>query len=201
MTSEDERVPMSLRDATFVDARPATAAADADVAFEMDEEAFRGFYDRTARMLWVYLERLTGDRHQADDLMQEAFYRLLRAPLPFAGDAHRRRYLFKIATNLARDRFRRRRVRQPEISHEDAEAYGIPLAAQTPALDERLDLTQAFASLRSRERAMLWLAYAQGASHKEIADVVGVGAGSVKALLYRARRRLADLLGRQEGRR
>ena len=189
---------MSTRDVALVDSRAATAAAGTDVAFEMDEEAFRGFYDRTARMLWVYLERLTGDRYQADDLLQEAYYRLLRATVPFDGEAHRRRYLFRIATNLARDRFRRRRVRPAEISHEEVEASGSGLATPAPSLDQRLDLAAAFSALRSRERALLWLAYSHGASHKEIADVIGVGVGSVKALLFRARRRLAGLLGRQE---
>jgi len=188
---------MSLHDATFVDARATATVADADVVLEMDEEAFRGFYDRTSRMLWVYLERLTGDRQQADDLLQEAYYRLLRVPLPFDGETHRRRYLFRIATNLARDRFRRVRGRPAEVSHDDPGMSAEALASRPPAFDERLDLKAAFAELKSRERALLWLAYAQGASHKEIADVIGVGAGSVKALLYRARRRLAGLLGRQ----
>jgi RNA polymerase sigma-70 factor (ECF subfamily) len=188
---------MSSRDAALVETGPGTVAVDADVAFEMDEEAFRGFYDRTARMLWVYLERLTSDRQIADDLLQESYYRLLSASIAFEGESHRRHYLFRIATNLARDRFRRRRVRPDEVSHEDDEAAGQPLAAPASGLDERLDLAAAFANLRSRERAMLWLAYAHGASHKEIAQVVGVGAGSVKTLLFRARRRLATLLDRQ----
>jgi RNA polymerase sigma-70 factor (ECF subfamily) len=43
---------------------------------------------------------------------------------------------------------------------------------------------------------MLWLAYAEGASHREIADVLGLQPSSLKALLFRARRKLADLLGR-----
>jgi RNA polymerase sigma-70 factor (ECF subfamily) len=50
--------------------------------------------------------------------------------------------------------------------------------------------------LKPRERAMLWLAYAEGASHREIADVLGLQPSSLKALLFRARRKLADLLGR-----
>jgi RNA polymerase sigma-70 factor (ECF subfamily) len=52
------------------------------------------------------------------------------------------------------------------------------------------------ARLKPRDRALLWLAYGQGASHREIADVVGVGHASVKPLLFRARRKLAGLLGR-----
>jgi RNA polymerase sigma-70 factor (ECF subfamily) len=43
---------------------------------------------------------------------------------------------------------------------------------------------------------MLWLAYAEGASHREIAEVLGLRPGSLKPMLFRARRRLAALLGR-----
>ena len=47
------------------------AATASDVTFQMDEEAFRGFYERTARMLWAYLHRMTGDAPATDDLLQE----------------------------------------------------------------------------------------------------------------------------------
>ena len=58
------------------------------------------------------------------------------------------------------------------------------------------DFTRAMSNLKPRERAMLWLAYAEGASHREIADVLGLRPASLKAMLFRARRRLAALLGR-----
>jgi RNA polymerase sigma-70 factor (ECF subfamily) len=61
-----------------------------------------------------------------------------------------------------------------------------------------MDVTRAMAQLPARERSMLWLAYAQGASHEEISEVVGVGRASVKTLLFRARRRLASLLTAKE---
>lgn len=58
-------------------------------------------------MVWAYLARATNDPAAADDLLQEAYYRLLRATVVFDTDDHRKNYLFRIATNLIRDRFRR----------------------------------------------------------------------------------------------
>jgi RNA polymerase sigma-70 factor (ECF subfamily) len=61
-------------------------------------------------------------------------------------------------------------------------------------LARRLDVARALARLKHRERDLLWLAYAEGASHEEIAGALGLRATSIKALLLRARRRLAALL-------
>ena len=98
-----------MHDLTILDVeRLQPRAEDTDIVLQMDEDAFRAFYDRTARSVWLYLSRLTGDPQTADDLLQEAYFRFLRADRPYASDAHRRNYLFRIATNLARDRHRRR---------------------------------------------------------------------------------------------
>jgi RNA polymerase sigma-70 factor (ECF subfamily) len=51
------------------------------------------------------------------------------------------------------------------------------------------------AHLKPRDRAMLWLAYAEGATHSEIASVLGLRVASLKPMLFRARRKLAALLG------
>ena len=58
----------------------------------------------------------------------------------------------------------------------------------------RIDLQRAMARLKPRERSMLWLAYAQGWSHEEIATAIGVKTASLKAMLFRARRRLVKAL-------
>ena len=71
---------------------------DAARSLCMDEDAFRVFYQETARGVWAYLARCTGDPQSADDLLQEAYYRLLRARTTFDGDAHRRNYLFRIGS-------------------------------------------------------------------------------------------------------
>src|SRR4030088_1536635 len=101
---------MFSRDVTLIDIeRLDRVAAKAVETFQMDEDTFRAFYDRTARPVWAYLARITGDRSLADDLLQEAYYRFLRAERSFTSDSHRRNYLYRIATNLAHDRHRQTR--------------------------------------------------------------------------------------------
>ena len=68
---------------------PATDSSALDDTLQMDEETFRGFYTRTSGMLWAYLARATNDPSAADDLLQEAYYRLLRATTTFESDDHR----------------------------------------------------------------------------------------------------------------
>lgn len=184
---------LTLRDAEQMALAAEQAGAETAVAFAMTEDEFRLFYDRNARPLWAYLSRITGDRQAADDLLQEAFYRFLRANASLDSDAHRKHYLYRIATNLVRDGYRQSKSR-PNTTEHDVEllAGGSDHGGDTHA---RMDLDRAMSQLKPRERAMLWLAYAQGASHKEIGVVVGVKADSVKPLLFRARRKLAELLG------
>jgi RNA polymerase sigma-70 factor (ECF subfamily) len=182
---------MFFRDMTVSDIERLRASTDAaEVAFEMDEESFRAFYERTARSVWSYLTRMTGDSQAADDLLQEAYYRLLRADVRWSSEGHRRAYLFRIATNLVRDRHRRARTSPIVPLGERDVADGRDHAAA----DARADLDRAMRRLKPRERALLWLAYGVGQQHSEIADALGVKTGSVKPLLFRARRRLADLL-------
>ena len=186
-----------MRDLTITEIeRLRTEECDRAVPLEMDEEAFRGFYDRTARTLRAYLARVTGDASLADDLLQETYYRFLRARGDYEGEAHRRNALFRIATNLVYDSRRRARVTPLMVTeHEIADRRGEAVATERAS-----ELRQAMSHLKPRERALLWLAYAQGSSHKEIAQSMGLRTGSVKLLLFRARRRLAVLLGaaRQE---
>lgn len=168
------------------------AAGELEVPFEMDEDAFRAFYDRTARGVWAYLARMTGDRQAADDLLQECYYRFLRAKVAYDDEAHRRNYLFRIATNLARDRYRRRSA-SPETATEIDESHGADTGAATRA-ETRTDLHRALGQLKQRERELLWLAYANGSSHEEIGATLGLKKASIKPLLFRARHKLATLL-------
>jgi RNA polymerase sigma-70 factor, ECF subfamily len=177
-----------MADMTLTDVERLVAFEEAERTFQMDEEAFRTFYERTARPLWAYLARTTGDGRVADDLLQEAYYRLLRTRTAFESEDHRRHYLFRIATNLARDHHRRPRVESLAADHPASD----PRTAERATA--RIDLSRAMDQLKPRERSLLWLAYAQGWSHEEIAAALGLKTASLKCLLHRARQRLLGLM-------
>lgn len=181
--------------AVRTDAPPAEEPATAATAGPevLGEEAFTALYHRVARPLRAYLRRLTGDREHADDLLQETFYRFLRADLPPLDDRQRATYLYRTATRLAQDGWRRaaRERQRRETTPRDP--------ASAPAVDRGLavDLDRAFHRLKPRERALVWLACVEGAPHREVAEVLGLAEASVKVLLFRARRKLARDLDRR----
>ena len=163
----------------------------AEQTFQLTEEVFRAFYDATSRPLRAYLARTSGDPRLADDLLQETYYRFLRTGTRFEDDAHRRHYLFRIATNLVRDQ-RRRPLRAGGPNNGIERSGTVPNTQDQVA--RRLDLRRAMARLAPRDRSLLWLAYAQGWSHAEIAAIMGVKVSSLKTLLYRARQHLRSAL-------
>jgi RNA polymerase sigma-70 factor, ECF subfamily len=184
---------MSIREITVTELEGSKVGAEAaELTFHMDEQTFRVFYDKTARPLWSYLSRISGNAAVADDLVQESYYRFLRADLKSSDAAYQKNYLFRIATNLARDHWRSlpRRERLEETISETARSDD----RTAERVQQKSDLGRALARLKPRERELLWLAYVEGSSHKEIAEVVGLRAGSIRLLLFRARHKLADVL-------
>jgi len=162
-------------------------------ALHMDNDAFAGFYQRSARPLWAYLARVSGDPALADDLMQETFVRFLCAHTPPSledGEIASRRYLFRIATNLLRDHWRRPGTTSIEELSEDLFAS----ASTSAQHDSQAILTPALALMKPRERQLLWLAHAEGYSHREIAEITGLASASIRLLLFRARHKIARLL-------
>jgi len=140
--------------------------------------------------------RTAGNAADADDLLQEAFCRLLAMPLDTRDEGRLRAYLFRAASNAATDLWRRggRGTRRAEPLTDTAAVTGDHAA--DAAL--KRDMARTFRGLKPRERMLLWLAHVEGSAHAEIADALGLSAASVPVLLFRARRKLAGLL-RQKG--
>ena len=153
----------------------------------LDEAAFAAFHARTSRALRAYVYRVLGQAPDVDDIVQEAYLRMLRADVPADDDEHLRRYLYRVTSNLIVDRWRRR-------THEQGEEMTHEPASPRPRYEEDAAVAKIFAELKPRDRALLWLAYVEGESDEEIASSLGVGRRGVKVMLFRARRRLRDLL-------
>jgi len=171
---------------------PDTADSVDSSGLSMNHEEFASFYQRTARPVWSYLAHVSGNPTLADDLLQESYLRFLCAARLSDGEGACRRYLFRIATNLLRDHWRKR----APVSMEDLPegAFAAEQGPDIAHIDSQKMLARAFHRMRPRERQLLWLAYAEGATHAEIAEITGLRAAGIRILLYRARRKLARLL-------
>jgi RNA polymerase sigma-70 factor (ECF subfamily) len=159
----------------------------ASPATVLSELAFQRLYDANAPAIHRYLLAVSGRRDVADDLLQETFCRLLLHPKTIARlDAlELRRYLFRIATNLLRDRWR----------SGDTTPFNDPPEPTThPTLDNTLDIRAMLHALKPRERELLWLAYVEGMDHSEISSATGLNRLSVRTLLFRARNKAKQFL-------
>ncbi len=183
---------------TFANAalREIAVHAAADVAeapsFDeaMNEATFQVFYERSAPGLRSYIRSASGASDVADDILQEAFLRFLRAVPADLDTSQQKAYLYRIAGRLLADHWRR-------VSREQRWNWREHLG-KAPAMHRDFelspDLSKIFQTLKRRQRALLWLAYVEGFGHREIASMLGLREKSVRVLLFRARRKLADLL-------
>ena len=163
-------------------------AATESAAAGATELEFRRLYDEASRPLLCYLRRSVGSDAVADDLMQESFYRFVRSGFRGESDEHRRRFLFKTASNLVIDHYRRNRHQTSELPE------NLPAARNGGGPEVRSDLESTMRRLKPRQRQLLWLAHVEGFSHREIGEVLEVKEDSIRPMLFRARRRLAELL-------
>lgn len=150
----------------------------------LSRDEFAAFYQITAPALRRYLTGILPRPDLADDVLQEAYIRLIHSA-PAAGPK-RRAYLYRTATNLAWDHCRAERREREGL------AAWLPFRPLTA--EPVTGLSQAFRRLGPRDRSLLWLAYVEGATHAEIGAALGCARLSVKVLLFRARRRMEQLL-------
>jgi RNA polymerase sigma-70 factor (ECF subfamily) len=132
--------------------------------------------------------RVTRSAADADDIVQDAFCRLLRANVGGLDDNELRRYVFRIAGNLMTDRWRRADRESSWLARLRGETQAVVGASPDELVAREL------AALAPRDRALLWLAYVEEQNHHEIAGALGLARGSVKVMLSRARARLRRLL-------
>ena len=169
----------------------------------MDQTAFQVFYVKTAPGLRGYIRRASGNEALADDILQESYLRFLRADLfqfkaaqlrnaQFSdvtrADAPLKAYLYKIASSLLVDHWRR-------VKRERRWSLWNFLGGE-PVTNPRSesDAMRFFRRLKPQEQLLLWLAYVEGFEHREIAAALRLKEKSVRVVLFRARKKLARTL-------
>ena len=188
---------------------PEDLSATVRRAQQLDPAALDTLVDAYSSRLYGFLYRLTGDRHTAEDLVQEVFVRVVRTIARYRDDGRFEAWIFRIASNLARDRVRRLR-RRPETTtlgpvegEDDAgrnpwDQIGDP-SGQSPSepleLAETVDRMQkALAELAEPEREVILLRHYTGLSFAEIAETMGTPLGTALARAHRGLRKLRALM-------
>jgi len=146
-------------------------------------EALIAEHDRSLRRLAF---RLLEDHGAMQDAMQDAYVSAYRSIGSFSGEAAFATWLYRIVYNACIDELRRRSHRvhaalQDSLEHPD------PALGPADALAARSSLAAALARLTPEHRAIVLLVDAQGLSYAEVADVLGIPAGTVASRLNRAR--------------
>jgi len=149
---------------------------------------FEAFYLSTSRALHGYLSRLSRDPGTAEEVLQEAYIRIINARAMDEGQ--RKAYLYAIATNLLRDLWRKQKREKQwlELTPEAERPVSNP--------NLRLDMAEIFDNLSPQERAVLWLAHVEELSHREISVILRIKEKSVRVVVHRAREKAKDLLRR-----
>lgn len=170
-----------------------------------EPEAFNELVEKYSRDVYAMLARLTGDGEDARDLTQETFLKALKAVKSFRGDSGLKTWLFRIAINESRNRWRRwkRRRRGDTFSLENetgtdddarpqqiADANAVDPEAAAISRERADALRKALSELPRQYREALTLRDIDGLSYEEVAQALGTNTGTVKSRIARGREEL-----------
>lgn len=131
-----------------------------------------------------YAVSLTHNRHDAEDLIQQACLKVLRSH----GTLVSKSYLFTAIRNLFYDSLRKQRLISEEQITEDSITDGT--SSHTRTVDQKIDLKEILGCLRAEEREVLFLQCVEGYTAEEIGTLTNQPRGTVLSLLSRAKKRL-----------
>ena len=161
-----------------------------------DDTAFAELVDRYKDLVYGLIYRMVPDRGAADDLSQEVFLKVHRGLPYFRGEARLSTWVFRIVQNVC---VQARSGRRPDASLDSApgdqprrEPGSIDGAFGS--IEDRDRLDKALAQLPPNYRLLVVAHYVRGVQYEALAEALNVPLGTVKTHLYRAKRRLRELL-------
>lgn len=174
---------------------------------EGDEKAFRALVERHEKSAYNFFLRLTRVPEDAEDLTQELFVAIFRAARTYRPDAPFTSYFYRIASNMAASHLRKRKLRATSSIDEMIEGGIEPSSARHEddpvasfeARELRSRYEDVFARLPHDWRIALELRVGRELSYQEIAEATGKSVSAIESILFRARERIAEELGRSEG--
>lgn len=158
-----------------------------------DDAGYEALYRLHKRRVYSVCLRSTGSVPDAEDLTQEVFLLVYRRLSTFRGDASFGSWLYKIAINCVRMRFRDSR---PEVSLSVVDPTGEYGARECAFAFERAVLGRALGNLSSSKRRVVLLHDVNGLTHREVAECLGLAVSTCKSQLCRAHLLLRDEFGR-----
>ncbi len=161
-----------------------------------DDRAFSELVDRYKNLVYAMVFRMVRDRSQADDLAQEVFLKVHRGLPYFRGEARLSTWIYRIVANVC---VQARVRRPPDVSLDGGDrdrAPREPGAADGAFADLELRdrLEKAIAQLPDNYRLLIAAHYLKGVQYDALAEALNMPIGTVKTHLYRAKRRLRELL-------
>lgn len=179
----------------FAMKRPPSESSDLSGAALLDE-----LVHRHAREIQLFLYKICGDHHDAEELAQDVFVKAYRHLDGLRELAAARRWLFTIAVNHVNDWLRSRRRRAwrsvAELFEMDHAASGGKPAAEASAKELERCLADAVAKLPDRQRSVVLLHAARGFSHEDVGLSLGISSEAAKVNLFHAREKLRRVVDR-----
>lgn len=124
----------------------------------------------------------------ADDIFQESFLRFVKTAPAGMNEYQQKAYLYKIAVRFFIDLKRKMKVEQDYLLKHDFKEE------KSHNLFLSMDMEKMFNLLKPQERTLMWLAYAEGYSHKEMSDILDIKEKNIKVQLFRIREKFAGIL-------
>jgi RNA polymerase sigma factor (sigma-70 family) len=161
-----------------------------------DLDAFEAFFIRHRTLIFRTAFWLTGDRHAAEEVLQDTFARAYRHRATLLPDVSPVPWLHRVALNLCYSRLDRRRIDARPIDETTATLAdrGVQPAERAEQAELRLIVRQGVAALPPKHRNVVILYYLHGLSLQETATLLDVRLGTVKSRLHYALRGLRDHL-------